>query len=546
MNVAKAAILRRSAGGNRGGRWVVLFALVLGFTACGPLSVQAGSSHGIAAGMLNVTQIVPEDTNNNALVTLALGIGTFRADTYNRADYNVLIGPGVAASQDEFQGVLISCVTENGRDNFGTNGYPASAIERNGSGTYRIVSYLSPGSEYNVNVAGAWFPYDRYLGGLARNATALNGGTNDTLTGSPGLVLGTHFKGVSGGRSVVDLRSFGIDSRTNGVLLVNHAKDEDNFALSQVNMTDGTWNVFVRDIGESTYANYEQDPVAFVFIPRTNTALVSGRFKADGSIEMFSGASPQFTVTNIGEGRWDFRIPGHSPTNGVLIISPEGGGVYNGDNIVSYQAYTNGAGWEIQSRDTPNNGLQTPTGDPVVSFVYIPVPRPGVTVSRTNGLVTTGSGAAAAFSVVLEAPPTAAVNLGVASSDAGKGIASPSLLTFDMNDWYLPQTVTVTGRPGAADGMYNIILSPAASADPGYQGLDPEDIAVTSLANRAAVVWPTNNTLQVSTSPVLQVGLTNTAPGSLTVTFYGREAPTVVPGTGFHHCRDAGHANVHG
>ena len=91
----------------------------------------------------------------------------------------------------------------------------------------------------------------------------------DTFTGSPGLALGTHFKGVSGGKSIVDLRSFGIDSRTDGVLLVNHAKDEDNFALSQVNTTDGTWNVFVRDIGQTDYNTYEQDPVAFVFIPKS-------------------------------------------------------------------------------------------------------------------------------------------------------------------------------------------------------------------------------------------------------------------------------------
>ena len=42
------------------------------------------------------------------------------------------------------------------------------------------------------------------------------------------------------GRSIVDLHSFGFDSRTDGVLLVNHGKDEANYALSKVN-DDGTW-----------------------------------------------------------------------------------------------------------------------------------------------------------------------------------------------------------------------------------------------------------------------------------------------------------------
>jgi hypothetical protein len=499
----------------------------------GPHARAEAVQHGVAAGMLNVEQISPLDTNNNARVTLALGINQFRLGTFNRADYDVRIGTWADAASNVALGVLMTSVTENGRDNFGTNGYPTSAFAATAGGGYRIVSYLSPGSEYNVNVAGAWFPYDRYLGGFARNAADLNGGTNDTFTGSPGLVLGTHFKGVTAGKSIVDLRSFGFDSRTDGVLLVNHAKDEDNFALSQVNTTNGTWNVFVRDIGEATYANYEQDPVAFVFIPKTNTALVSGRFKADGSIEMFSSSSPQFTVTNVGVGRWDLRIIGHSSTNGVLIISPEGGGASNGDNIASYQAYTNGAVWEIQSRDTPNNGLQTPTGDPVVSFVYIPAPSPGFTVTPTQGLLTSGSGGTASFSVALHAPPAAVVTLDVTSSDAAKGIAAPGMLIFDANDWYVPQTVTVTGQTGASGGSYSIVLSPATSADPGYQGLNPEDVSVNSLAARASVIWPTNNAVQISTSPTMRATVTNTTAGNLTVTFYGREAPTVVPGPDF-------------
>ncbi len=502
--------------------------------ATGELSPVRAAAHPVAAGILNVEQITEVDTNTSALVTLAQQIGSFRVNSsYNRGDYNVLIEPGMAAAQDEFDGVLMSCVTENGRDNFGTNGYPTSAIERNGSGTYRIVSFLSPGIEYNVNVAGAWFPYKEFLGGLARNASALNGGTNDILTGSPGLVLGTHFKGVTAGKSIVDLKSLGIDSRTDGVLLVNHAKDEDNYALSQVNTTNGTWNVFVRDIGEGTYANYEQDPVAFVFIPRTNTTLISGRFKADGTIEMFSGATPQFTVTNVDIGRWDLRIPGHSPTNGILMISPEGGGTWNGDNIVSYQAYTNGEGWEIQSRDTPANGLQTPTGEAVASFVYIPALSAAVSVTATNGLVTTGSGGTATFSVVLDVVPTAVVTVGVASSDATKGVATPAMLIFDQSNWFMPQTVTVTGQSGAADGAYSIVLAPASSADAAYEGVDPADVAVNSLADRAAVVWPANNAAQVNASPSLQVAVTNAAAGNLTVTFYGRVAPTLFPGPDF-------------
>ena len=140
-------------------RAVLVLALWVGaMPAAGPTARAQVARHGVAAGMLNVVQIVPEDTNNNALVTLAFGIGTFRVGTYNRADYNVLIGPGGAAAQDELLGVLMSSVTENGRDNFGTNGYPSSGIATTGGGSYAIVSFLSPGIEYNVNVPARGFP----------------------------------------------------------------------------------------------------------------------------------------------------------------------------------------------------------------------------------------------------------------------------------------------------------------------------------------------------------------------------------------------------
>jgi hypothetical protein len=518
---------------------VLALAICMAVAPGGPPARAQDVPHGVAAGLLDVSQIFGIDDNTNAEVTLARSINNFQIGTFNRADYNLLIGNGALAASDESLGVLMTSVAENGRNNFGTNGYPTSSFATNGNGTYRIVAFLGTDGgagnaiEYNANVAGAWFPYDRYLGGFARNSAGANGGTNDTFTGSPGLVLGEHFRGVAAGQFVVDLESFDIDSRTDGVLLVTHAKDENNYALSQVNTNDGTWNVFVRDNAQPTYANYEQDPVAFVFIPKADTSLISGRFNADASIGMFSGASPQFTVTNIGTGRWDLRVIGHSPTNGVLILSPEGGGDFNGDNIVSYELNATQDGWEIQSRDTPNNGLQTPTGDPVVSFVYIPKPFPGVSVSPVSGLETTGSGGSAAFEVTLQTPPASDVHIDVTSSDSAKGTVTPGILTFGPSDWYLPQTVTVTGQEGAQDGGYSIVLSPVTSADPVYQGLDPEDVTVTSMAARAFAVWPTNDARPGTTAPSLRVVVTNTTPGSLTVTFYGRPTTTTIPGPDF-------------
>jgi hypothetical protein len=39
---------------------------------------------------------------------------------------------------------------------------------------------------------------------------------------------------------------------------------------------------------------------------------------------MYSGNTPQFTVTSNSVGTYELKVPGYSPTNGVLIISAEG------------------------------------------------------------------------------------------------------------------------------------------------------------------------------------------------------------------------------
>ena len=115
-----------------------------------------------------------------------------------------------------------------------------------------------------MNVAGAWFPYDKYIGGLARNGARANGGSNDLLIGSSVLVYGTHFVHLAitndlasgswlsdDGISLLDLRSLGINSQSDGVLLVNGGKDENNFALSHAN-ADGTWTMYVHDNATGT------------------------------------------------------------------------------------------------------------------------------------------------------------------------------------------------------------------------------------------------------------------------------------------------------
>jgi subtilisin-like proprotein convertase family protein len=110
----------------------------------------------------------------------------------------------------------------------------------------------------------------------------------------------------------------------------------------------------------------------------------------------------------------------------------------------------------------------------------------GITVEPTSGLVTTEDGGTDTFTVVLDSQPTAKVTIAVSSSDTSEGAVGPASLSFDSTNWSTPQMVTVTGVDDAEqDGnvAYTIVLDPASSADPAYNGLDPTDVSVTNQDN---------------------------------------------------------------
>jgi hypothetical protein len=62
-------------------------------------------------------------------------------------------------------------------------------------------------------------------------------------------------------------------------------------------------------------------------------------------------------------------------------------------------------------------------------------------------------------------------------------IVGATALMFDPLTWNLPQTVTVRGVDDAeidGDQPFTIVLAPAVSEDPAYQGLDPADVSMTN------------------------------------------------------------------
>lgn len=467
--------------------WALTLAASLMLGASLTSAIAAPVTHGVSAGVISVKQIAPTD-DNTADLSLNMSVNDFRLFGGNRADYNVQIGP--VRTDDAATGVLMTSVAENGRNNFGTNAYCIATAY--GTAGYSIGSFTGSG-EYNINVAGALFPYSKFYGGYLVNGA--NNGPITNFLGHPSLNLASIYStnGLTSvnGKGFLDLHSVGVDS-ADGILLTVGAKDENNYALSMPVASNGTWMVFCKDIGAGGAGSGESDGIGFVYIPKTNTDLIMGRFYGNGTIDMYNGESPQFTVTPTAGGRWSLKIPGYSATNGVLIISGEGGTSQNQDNIVSYQPNAAGDGWDIQSRDTPGNGLQTPGSgtERVASFVFIPAEIPGFAVTPTNNLVTTEGGGSATFTVALDRFPTADVTIELSSDNTAEGTVSPSSLTFSTNNWSIPQTVTVTGQDdGNTDGgvTYHIVLAPATSTDGAYSGLDPQDVSIVNADNETGV-----------------------------------------------------------
>jgi len=142
------------------------------------------------------------------------------------------------------------------------------------------------------------------------------------------------------------------------------------------------------------------------------------------------------------------------------------------------------------STDTDYAGLDADD----VPVTNIDNDKPGFTVTPVTGidptdptkLVTSEQGAAATLHVALTSKPTAKVTVNLSSSAPGEGTVSPTSLTFSVDNWNAPQTVTVTGVDDkVADGNqpYSVQTGSATSADPGYQGLDPADVQVTNTDN---------------------------------------------------------------
>lgn len=351
-----------------------------------------GGLPAIEFGNLDVTQLSNSNdgfTGANPAVSIVKAPGStanFNFTGANRGDIDVTFGN----PNDTANGVMMTAVRENGRDNTAGGDLPpaagikyVSSFSELGSGAnlgrFFIPLANSPlGSEFNVDVAAVYFPYSEgWLGGHSQNNLGTNGGVQNVLTATSGISIGTHFFDNGGGSFTINLSSltsFGVPATAqNGVLLVTGHKNEDNYALSGDN-ANGSFQVRLKDNGAPA-ATTERDPIAFVYVPVVTAGpdLVSavGRIQSDGSAEISGGT---FTVTKLTGTFTPVNTTADTTELGFDIVVADATGIAVGQSVAGTGIPANTTVAAITGTTVTLNNAATATASAVaVTFTTPPV-----------------------------------------------------------------------------------------------------------------------------------------------------------------------------
>jgi hypothetical protein len=262
--------------------------------------------------------------------------------------------------------------------------YSIAAAARSGTAGYFVATHDAfQGVEWNVDVSAVYFPFaDGWIAGHTAGAvdTAFT-----SINATAGLQLGNQFVDGGNGKHTLNLSSLGVtDHARQGLLFVSGGANADNFALSGVSADGTSLGIYTRHITEEVLDTYQQQPVAFAYIPAGVEGITMGKVNGQGNAIFQQG---NFTVTRTpgasssdpgNDGVYTLTIAGQTPETGTLLFSAEStGSGASGDNMVTAEPNGQG-GWTLTSRDTPVSenqpGLQN-VGNTVPSFNFAFIPN---------------------------------------------------------------------------------------------------------------------------------------------------------------------------
>jgi hypothetical protein len=351
--------------------------------AVGAMSLMLTAGNAGAVELANITADGP-GTGSAPALSIAVGQSTpdfFVENATGPGFYPVRIG--ASRTDDYYNGVLLVSARENGgrTDGLGIPFWPIpgttaapAAGPTNADGTINIYIRNRIGATANVlsnsNVAAAYFPYSEgWIGGALRNEA--NGGNANATSSLNGITLPSILINTNAIESGVS-RLFvpGVtDTRQQGLLFVNHSKNEDNQASVAPTPSGDAFIVGVHNGGNALTP--EPDPYSFVYIPHGTAGVTMASIHGASGPNMqptVMNKTGDFTITRTDVGTYRLSIPGQSPTSGVLMTNT--GGQINAsatsvvNHVVTYQA--DGNDWIIQTRDWGQGSATVPVIDPVL------------------------------------------------------------------------------------------------------------------------------------------------------------------------------------
>jgi hypothetical protein len=276
------------------------------------------------------------------------------------------------------------------------------------------------------------------------------------------------------------------DWSTPKTVTVTGVDDDDDDGNASVTITTGA--AVSADTGYSgidpadvAVTNEDDDAVGIVVTPTR------------GLITTEAGGTATFTVVLASRPRADVTIALTSSNTDEATVSPASLTFTTSDWSTAKTVTVTGVNDDYDDGNasvtiTTGAAVSTDTGyaglDPAdVAVTNEDDDTSAIEVSPTSGLVTTEMGGTATFTVTLHARPSTDVTIALESSDPDEGRPSPASLTFTTDNWATGQAVTVTGQDDHlrdGDAAYTIVLHPAQSGDPAFDGIDPADVAATN------------------------------------------------------------------
>lgn len=131
--------------------------------------------------------------------------------------------------------------------------------------------------------------------------------------------------------------------------------------------------------------------------------------------------------------------------------------------------------------DATSNDPFDPASTKLLTLDILDNDGPGFTINQSGGNTQLPENGSDSFTVILNTQPTNDVILNLSSTDGGAASLSPTTLTFDQNNWNLPQTVSVIGVNDSDTNDENLtvtvsVLTPSLA--PEYSSVTTQSIDV--------------------------------------------------------------------